>query len=443
MEEVNIVEQTSAQPIPFSEDAEKSVLGSMMLSAEAVDLASEALNTEDFYIPKHRQIFAAMLDINARNGAVDVVTLLEELERRGTADSSGGIEYLTELSIFTPSAANVSNYIKIVEERSIMRRLMHAGTAITRDAMQGSKSVEAMLDDAERRIFNIAMHNNEDTLTQIRPVVYESYQRINTLINLKGKLTGVPTGYADLDSMTSGLQKSDLIIIAARPSQGKTALGLNIAAHAAIREGKTVAIFSLEMSKEQLVMRLFASEARVNMQNVNHGTPSSQELLKLAEANLTLANANMYIDDRSNISVAEIRSKCRRLKARNGLDMIVIDYLQLMKTPNGSDNRVQEVSELTRSLKILARELNVPIVLLSQLSRKAAERKPAMSDLRESGAIEQDADIIIMIYRDPSRSDDNSAEIIVAKNRNGPVDSIFLTWIGEYTRFENRTLREE
>lgn len=443
MEEVNIVEQTSAQPIPFSEDAEKSVLGSMMLSAEAVDLASEALNTEDFYIPKHRQIFAAMLDINARNGAVDVVTLLEELERRGTADSSGGIEYLTELSIFTPSAANISNYIKIVEERSIMRRLMHAGTAITRDAMQGSKSVEAMLDDAERRIFNIAMHNNEDTLTQIRPVVYESYQRINTLINLKGKLTGVPTGYTDLDSMTSGLQKSDLIIIAARPSQGKTALGLNIAAHAAIREGKTVAIFSLEMSKEQLVMRLFASEARVNMQNVNHGTPSSQELLKLAEANLTLANANMYIDDRSNISVAEIRSKCRRLKARNGLDMIVIDYLQLMKTPNGSDNRVQEVSELTRSLKILARELNVPIVLLSQLSRKAAERKPAMSDLRESGAIEQDADIIIMIYRDPSRTDDNSAEIIVAKNRNGPVDSIFLTWIGEYTRFENRTLREE
>ena len=443
MEEVNIVEQTSAQPIPFSEDAEKSVLGSMMLSAEAVDLASEALNTEDFYIPKHRQIFAAMLDINARNGAVDVVTLLEELERRGTADSSGGIEYLTELSIFTPSAANVSNYIKIVEERSIMRRLMHAGTAITRDAMQGSKSVEAMLDDAERRIFNIAMHNNEDTLTQIRPVVYESYQRINTLINLKGKLTGVPTGYTDLDSMTSGLQKSDLIIIAARPSQGKTALGLNIAAHAAIREGKTVAIFSLEMSKEQLVMRLFASEARVNMQNVNHGTPSSQELLKLAEANLTLANANMYIDDRSNISVAEIRSKCRRLKARNGLDMIVIDYLQLMKTPNGSDNRVQEGSELTRSLKILARELNVPIVLLSQLSRKAAERKPAMSDLRESGAIEQDADIIIMIYRDPSRTDDNSAEIIVAKNRNGPVDSIFLTWIGEYTRFENRTLREE
>ena len=253
----------------------------------------------------------------------------------------------------------------------------------------------------------------------------------------------MPTGYTDLDSMTSGLQKSDLIIIAARPSQGKTALGLNIAAHAAIREGKTVAIFSLEMSKEQLVMRLFASEARVNMQNVNHGTPSSQELLKLAEANLTLANANMYIDDRSNISVAEIRSKCRRLKARNGLDMIVIDYLQLMKTPNGSDNRVQEVSELTRSLKILARELNVPIVLLSQLSRKAAERKPAMSDLRESGAIEQDADIIIMIYRDPSRTDDNSAEIIVAKNRNGPVDSIFLTWIGEYTRFENRTLREE
>lgn len=443
MEEVNIVEQTSVQPIPFSEDAEKSVLGSMMLSAEAVDLASEVLNTEDFYIPKHRQIFAAMLDINARNGAVDVVTLLEELERRGTADSSGGIEYLTELSIFTPSAANVSNYIKIVEERSIMRRLMLAGTAITRDAMQGSKSVEAMLDDAERRIFNIAMHNNEDTLTQIRPVVYESYQRINTLINLKGKLTGVPTGYTDLDSMTSGLQKSDLIIIAARPSQGKTALGLNIAAHAAIREGKTVAIFSLEMSKEQLVMRLFASEARVNMQNVNHGTPSSQELLKLAEANLTLANANMYIDDRSNISVAEIRSKCRRLKARNGLDMIVIDYLQLMKTPNGSDNRVQEVSELTRSLKILARELNVPVVLLSQLSRKAAERKPAMSDLRESGAIEQDADIIIMIYRDPSRTDDNSAEIIVAKNRNGPVDSIFLTWIGEYTRFENRTLREE
>ena len=303
-----------------------------------------------------------------------------------------------------------------------------------------------MLDDAERRIFNISMRKNADTLQPIQPIVHSTFKKIDERIKNRGSMTGVPTGFLDIDSLTSGLQKSDLVILAARPSMGKTAFALNIAANAAIRHKKHVAIFSLEMSSEQLVKRMLCSEARVDLQHVNKGELSPNELLLLSGALPALADSRIHIDDRANISVSEMRSKCRRLKARTGLDLIVIDYLQLMKAGKGSsDNRVLEISEITRGLKILARELDVPIILLSQLSRQADKRKPTMADLRDSGAIEQDADIIMLIYREgkDTETDDNTTDIIIAKHRNGPTGTVQLVWIGEYTRFADKTDREE
>ena len=437
-------QQDGRQAIPFSIEAEKSVLGSMMLSREAVDLAAETLGEDDFYLAQHRRIFSAMAAIQKKNGVVDVVTLMEELDRLGQTENVGGIEYITELSLFTPASANVQYYIKIVEERSIMRRLMFAGSEITKDASEGKKEIEAMLDDAERRIFNISMRKNADTLLPIQATVHESYSRIGEMMLLKGSITGVPTGFADLDKLTSGMQKSDLVIVAGRPSMGKTALALNIASNAALRGNKTVVIFSLEMSREQLVIRLMSSEALVDMQALRRGETGEDELIRLAETLLPLSDAKIFIDDTANISVAEIRSKCRRLKARSGLDMVVIDYLQLMKTKKGGDNRVQEISELTRSLKILARELDVPILLLSQLSRAAHKVKPTMAHLRESGSIEQDADIVMLIYRAAvyEETDDNTAEIILAKHRNGPTGTVELIWRGEYTRFDNKAVED-
>ena len=432
--------------IPHSIDAEKSVLGSMLISKDAAELATECISADDFYLPKHQQMFSVMAAIGMRGGVIEVVTVIDEVERNGFLESIGGIDYITEISMFTPSAANVSHYIRIVEERSIMRKLMEAGKELIKDASEGSKSVETMLDDAERRIFNISMRKNADTLQPIQPIVHSTFKKIDERIKNRGSMTGVPTGFLDIDSLTSGLQKSDLVILAARPSMGKTAFALNIAANAAIRHKKHVAIFSLEMSSEQLVKRMLCSEARVDLQHVNKGELSPNELLLLSGALPALADSRIHIDDRANISVSEMRSKCRRLKARTGLDLIVIDYLQLMKAGKGSsDNRVLEISEITRGLKILARELDVPIILLSQLSRQADKRKPTMADLRDSGAIEQDADIIMLIYREgkDTETDDNTTDIIIAKHRNGPTGTVQLVWIGEYTRFADKTDREE
>jgi replicative DNA helicase len=434
---------TEAKAAPHSTEAEKSVLGSIMISPEAMELASESLMPSDFYVPAHRDLFEAAKTLQEHGRAVDIVTLVDALGQSGTLERIGGVSYITELSIFTPSAANASHYIHIVKERSVLRQLMKAGSDIARDATDGEKDSDKALDDAERRIFDISMKKSADSLLPIQETLFKSYERIGELMKLNGAITGVPTGFIDLDKLMSGLQKSDLVIVAGRPSMGKTAFALNIASNAGIRGGSSVAIFSLEMSREQLVMRMLCSEAEVDMQQVKTGRIGDQDLIKLAEALDPMNRGKIYIDDTAGASVSEIRSKCRRHKARHGLDLIVIDYLQLMQGPRKADSRQQEVSEITRAMKILAKELNVPVILLSQLSRAPEQRggdhRPLMSDLRESGAIEQDADVVILLYRAAQYDEeaDNTSEIIVAKHRNGPTDTVKLAWRGEYTKFAN------
>jgi replicative DNA helicase len=433
--------------LPQSIEAEKSVLGSILLSHEALELAVDKLKNEDFHLPVHQDIFAVMLKLYNAGNAVDSVTVTDALRRNGTLESVGGADYISELSLYTPTAANVSHYIKIVEERSIMRRLVLAGNEISKDAIEGDKSVETLLNDAELKIFNISMKKSQDSLMHIEDTVMDSYHRIGELIKMRGKLTGLTTGFYELDDLTTGLQKSDLVIVAGRPSMGKTAFMLNLALPCALK-GATVCIFSLEMSREQLVMRMLCSEAGVDMQNVKTGKLTDAELLNISNTLDPLAKANIYIDDTGGISVTEIRSKCRRLKSSRGLDMVIIDYLQLMQTSGKSDNRVLEIAEITRSLKILARELNVPIVLGSQLSRgpeMRADHHPHMADLRESGSIEQDADMVILLYRAAvyDESADNTAEIILAKNRNGPTGVAKLAWIDKFGKFVNKANRPE
>lgn len=425
---------------PHSIEAEKSILGSMLLSRSAVEQAMETLRGEDFYLARHQDIFDAIRSLYERGEAVDSVTVIDALDRAGKLAAAGGVMYITELSLFVPSAANAAHYIRIVEERSVMRQLIEASSAIASDAFSGEKSLEQILDDAERAIFNISMKKTSDTMVHIRETLMACYNRVGELMKLNGALTGVTTGFRDLDELTSGLQPSDLVIIAGRPSMGKTAFALNLAQNAAIKGKKTVCLFSLEMSREQLVQRMLCSDSGVNMQSVRTGSISDMDLVKIATSLDPLSKADIYIDDSPGCGVAEIRSKCRRLKSRTGLDMIVIDYLQLMQTSGKHDNRVLEISETTRKLKIMARELNVPVILLSQLSRGPEQRsdhRPVMADLRESGAIEQDADVIMLLYRPAvyDQSDDNTTEVIVAKHRNGPTATVKLAWLGEVARF--------
>ncbi|MBQ2661975.1 MAG: replicative DNA helicase [Clostridia bacterium] len=442
------METLERETLPYNIEAEKSILGSMLISQAAVESACEQLKVEDFYAAKHQDIFEVMLSLYSRGNAVDNVTVIEGLDRAGKLENVGGVMYITELSLGTPSAANVGHHIRIVEERSIMRRLVKAGGDISKDALAAEKSVEMMLDDAERAIFNISMKKNQDSLVHIEQPAIDAFYRMGDIIKLKGKLTGIPTPFTDLNKLTSGLQPSDLIIVAGRPSMGKTAFALNLAQHAAVRAGKTVVIFSLEMSRDQLAMRMLSSEANLDMQKVKLGETTDDDILRASEALDPLTSASVYIDDTAGAGVAEIRSKCRRLKSRVGLDLVVIDYLQLMQTSGKTDNRVQEISEMTRALKIMARELNVPIILLSQLSRSSDKRegkKPMMSDLRESGAIEQDADVIILLHRPAVYNPDldNTTEVIVAKHRNGPVDTVELMWVPQYAKFADKSDREE
>ena len=423
-------------------EAEKSVLGSMLLSESAVEAACMSLKSEDFYLSAHRDIFETMFRLNADGQAVDTVTVTDALDRAGKLERVGSVVYITELSLFTPGTSNVSVYIRIVEERSVMRKLASAGADIHRDALSGNDPLEKLLDDAERRIFDISMSKSQDSLMHIEGAVAASFERMSELIKLKGQVTGVPTGFIELDKLTNGLQKGDLIIIAGRPSMGKTAFALNIAEHAAVDEGRIVCIFSLEMPSEQLATRMLCSRAKVDMQRINSGTVSDEELLRVVEALPELKDANIFIDDTGATGVSDIRSKCRRQKTKHGLDLVVIDYLQLMQTSGKTNSPVSEIAEITRSLKILARELSVPIVLLSQRSRvpdHREDKRPLMSDLRESGAIEQDADVIMLLYREAAytKGADNTAEVIVAKHRNGPTDTVELAWIQNLAMFEN------
>lgn len=443
--EPSIINGEKALSVPHSIEAERSAIGSMLVSANAVEICIDALTPDDFYLESHRRIFSAMRSLYNKGIAIDLVTLHDELEKRGQLNEVGDITYLSQLML-GPTPGNISHYTNIIVEKSVMRRLMEAGSSIASNAADGAMASDELLEDAERRIYNITMRAGEDTLLGVRDELNEVFDKISEFMLTKDKLTGVPTGFYDLDKLTSGLQKSDLIIIAGRPSTGKTAFALNIAANAAFEEGKMVAIFSLEMSRGQLLTRMLCSQARVNMQSVLQGTVTSEDIVRIVNAMPQMTHSGLMIDDSANVSVAEIRSRCRRAKAKTGLDLIIIDYLQLMKTTGKrSENRVLEIAELTRSLKVLARELDVPIILLSQLSRAADKVRPTMAHLRESGAIEQDADLIILLYREGMFNPEagNIAEAIIAKNRNGPTSSIEMVFAGEYTRFENKSLYEE
>ena len=449
------MDQTPRTP-PHSLEAEKSVLGSMLISRDAAELAAEMLSASDFYVPQHQDIFEAMTELVSRAQPVDSVSIVDALERAGKLASAGGLGYIAELSLFVPSAANVSYYINIVEDRSVLRQLIKAGGEIMNEASTSDSPVTDILDEAERRVFSISMKKNEETLVPVDKSAMAAYMRIGELMRTRGQISGVPTGFRELDELTSGLQKGDLIIVAARPSVGKSTFAMNIAEYAATTAGKRVAVFSLEMSREQLTTRMLCSQAKVDMQKVNSGETTEEDLLVLSDALLTLSDSKMYIDDSGNLSVADIRSRCRRQKTRYGLDLVVVDYLGLLQLTSKRGSLVADIAEATRALKILAKELEVPIMLLCQLSRGSESRKengyrPILADLRDSGAIEQDADLVLLLYRkalamrnrkDDSASgapneeiEDNSAEVIVAKNRNGPLKTVNLAWQGMFARF--------
>lgn len=442
------MEQAIHNPAPHDLRAEIAVLGSMLLDADALELCVESLQPEDFYDTAHQDIFRCIVTLREHAAPVDSVSLVSELNRVGKLTAVGDVSYIADLTIQTPSAANVAHYLKLVSERSIQRKLIRAGNAISKDGANTGMDVEHMLNDAERRIYDITISKAEDTLVPVQDILYDVFEMLEKLRESKDKIVGVPTGFSDLDAKISGLKKSDLVIVAGRPAMGKTSFAINIAQHAALQAGRCVAIFSLEMSKEQLLLRMFSTQSHTDLQNMLSGRLGDDEYIGIADNLDDFAASKLFIDDNANATVPAIRSKCRRLKARAGLDLVVIDYLQLMRSTARSDNRQQEVSEITRSMKILARELDVPIVLLSQLSRAPEQRKedhrPMLSDLRESGAIEQDADIVMLLYRekvyDPEA--DNTAEVIIAKHRNGPTGTIELYWRGEYTKFENQSIAQ-
>lgn len=429
---------------PQNVEAEQAVLGAMMLEHNAVVAAMEKLRPGDFYREVHRTIFEAMEHLHHDNKEVDVITLPEELRRMKKLDDVGGLEYVLSLPNLVATAANIEYHANIVAEKALARNIITTCTELTSEAYDGEKEPEDLLDDAERRILQISESKRRGDFAPVGVVVEETLDKITKLYENKAGITGLPTGFRDLDRLTSGLQASDLILVAARPSMGKTAFTLNIAQNVGVKQHKTVAFFSLEMSQEQLVQRLLCQIAHIDSQKLRTGQLNSDdEWTKLTDACDKLYQAPIYIDDTPGISVTEMRSKARRLKAEHGLDLIIVDYLQLMQG-RSSESRQQEISEISRSLKALARELKVPLIALSQLSRSVESRqdkRPMLSDLRESGALEQDADIVSFLYRedyyDKETENQHITEIILAKHRNGPVGSVKLYFKGEYTLFLN------
>ncbi|GLH63959.1 replicative DNA helicase [Parageobacillus sp. G301] len=430
---------------PQSIEAEQAVLGAIFLDPSALTLASEILIPEDFYRASHQKIFHAMLRVADKGEPVDLVTVTAELADTQQLEEVGGVSYLSELADAVPTAANVEYYARIVEEKSVLRRLIRTATSIAQDGYTREDEVDVLLDEAEQKIMEISQRKHSGAFKNIKDVLVQTYDNIEMLHNRKGEVTGIPTGFTELDRMTSGFQRSDFIIVAARPSVGKTAFALNIAQNVATKTNENVAIFSLEMSAQQLVMRMLCAEGNINAQNLRTGRLTPEDWGKLTMAMGSLSNAGIYIDDTPSIRVSDIRAKCRRLKQESGLGMVVIDYLQLIQgSGRNRENRQQEVSEISRSLKALARELEVPVIALSQLSRSVEQRqdkRPMMSDIRESGSIEQDADIVAFLYRDDYYNKDsenkNIIEIIIAKQRNGPVGTVQLAFIKEYNKFVN------
>ena len=431
--------------MPQSIEAEQSVIGSMIIDKAAIAQAAEALNEEDFYRDAHKIIFKSILQMFQRDMAVDLVTLLEYLKDTNNVERAGGITYVTEVADSVPTTANLHSYIKIVSEKSTLRKLIKASTQVIEESYNNQDEVEKVLDRAEKKIFDIAEKRSTSDFEPISNVLERGFEQIETLFNNKGQVTGVGTGFVDLDSKTSGLQSGDMVLVAARPSMGKTTFSLNIAEHVALKEGKSVVIFSLEMSKEQLAYKLLCSQASVDMLKLRTGNLDDADWERIARASGPLSKARIYIDDTAGVSVMEMRSKCRRLKMEYGIDLILIDYLQLMSGSGGSgDNRQQEVSEISRNIKAIAKEMQCPVIALSQLSRapeQRADHRPMLSDLRESGSIEQDADLVMFLYRDEyynkETEDKNVAECIIAKQRNGPVGTVKLAWLGQFSRFGN------
>ncbi len=441
------IEDSLRRVPPQSLDAEQSVLGGILLDNTALDRLAEVLRPDDFYREAHRKIFRGTQRLSDRSEAVDLITLSEELRARGELADVGGAAYLAELAERVPTAANILQYARIVREKAILRSLITTATAIAARAYEPSHDVKELVERAEQEVFAISDREVRPAFVRIDSLLHDAFKKIDTLHEHRSAVTGVATGFTDLDKLTAGLQPSDLVIIGGRPSMGKTAFCLNIAEHAALRADSGVAVFSLEMSKEQLAMRMLCSEARVDLSKVRTGHLNDREFRELAEAAARLSYAPVYVDDSPAMSVSELRAKARRLHRdpQAKLKLVIVDYLQLMRSSEGKDSREQEISEISRSLKALAKELHVPVVALSQLNRQVESRdrgKPRLADLRESGAIEQDADVIMFIYREEVYVEDSDkqgvAEIIVAKQRNGPIGSVELTFLREYTRFENR-----
>jgi replicative DNA helicase len=432
---------------PHSIEAEQSVLGGLMLDNSAWDQVADRVTEEDFYRHDHRLIYRAIRELAEKNSPLDVITLSEWLGQHQSLDEVGGLAYLGLLAKNTPSAANIRAYADIVRERSVLRQLIKVGTEIANSAFQPEgQDSKTLLDEAEKRVFQIAEQvlRNRRGFRAIKELLVKAVDRIDTLFQQDNPITGVATGFADLDDRTAGLQPSDLIIIAGRPSMGKTSMAMNIAEHAAIKHQIPVAIFSMEMPGEQLAMRMMSSLGRIDQHRVRTGKLEDDDWPRLTSAVSILADAPIFVDDTPALTPGELRARCRRLKRERGLGLIVIDYLQLMQIPGIKENRAIEISEVSRSLKALAKELDVAVIALSQLNRSLEQRpdkRPRMADLRESGALEQDSDVIIFIYRDevynPESQDKGIAEIIIAKQRNGPIGTLRLTFLGQYTRFES------
>jgi len=435
---------------PQNIEAEMAVLGSMLIDENAIIYAMEILDKDCFYKDSHKKIFETILNLYNANKAVDIITVGDELKRLGLLEEIGGISALTEMVNSVPTAANVTHYARIVKEKFILRSLINSATQIISLCYNSSEeNVNEILDKSETLIFEISQNKKEEKPISLKELVKESIDTIDRLYQKKTYVTGVPTGFIDLDRRTSGLQPSDFIVIAGRPSMGKSSFAISIAEHAGVVEKIPVAFFSLEMSKEQLVQRMLCSHARIDAHKVRTGYLSSSDWPKLTAAAGKLYEAPIFIEDAPAISAMELRAKARRLKLQYNIGLVIVDYLQLMRSNNRAENRQQEISEISRSLKALARELHIPVVAISQLSRAVearADHRPQLSDLRESGAIEQDADLVILLLREeyynPTEENEGIAEVIIAKQRNGPVGSIKLAFIKEYTRFENITLQE-
>ena len=451
-EEEDMDEAVIKRILPHSEEAEQAVIGSMLMNKTAIQTASEILTEDDFYQKQYGIIFGAMTELFNEGSEVDLVTLQNRLREKNVPPEISDMEYVRDLLSAVPTSANVRHYANIVSEKAILRRLIRLTEEVGNSCYVGNEPVDRILDESEKKLFRLFQTRNAGEFTPIREIVLQAFHSIEQAAKTRGNVTGLATGFTDLDYKTSGLQKSELILVAARPSMGKTAFVLNIAEYMAFRQNRHVAIFSLEMSSQQLVNRLFAMGSRINAQQLRNGNLKETEWTKLIESVGVIGNSNMIIDDTPGISVRELRSKCRKYKLEHGLDIIMIDYLQLMSGSGGraSESRQQEISEISRSLKALARELDVPVIALSQLSRAVEQRtgdhRPILSDLRESGAIEQDADVVMFLYRDDYYHKDSEkkgiCEVIIAKQRNGPIGTVDLAWLPEYTKFVNAERRD-